>query len=246
MTSKISKSILKKIEREKIVQHSRIFFVIRNILILGGGIIFFAFGILATSIIFHFWNHLEFAEFLWESPRIFIKILAFGVPMFWFVLAIILGYFANFLARKTKRGYKIPLIFGIFTLLFVQITSGFFLEKSNVGDLVDEIMEHRISFYKGARKMRNKMWRSVEDGFLAGKIIEIKSDTLFLLDDLNKKEWQVECKRCAEFPFADRVLQVGKKVKMVGKQIGENEFNAKMVRPFRRPFMPRRARNNKQ
>jgi len=238
MTSKISKSILKKIESEKIAQHSRIFFILKNTVVLGAGILFFVFGIIATSIIFHFCNHLEFAEFLWESPRILIKILMFGVPFFWLVFAVILGVFTNFMARKSPRGYKIPIVLGIGSLLFLQIASGFFLEKSNIGDRVDEIMEHRISFYRGAEKMRNKMWRSVEDGFLAGVVIEIKSDTIFLLDDSDAKEWKIKCEKCRELPFVDLVIKVGNKVKMVGEQAGEDEFSARMVRPFKRPFMP--------
>jgi hypothetical protein len=238
MTLKISKSIIKKIEQEKIEPRSKMFFFLRNSIFIGGGIIFFLFGVVGTAIIFHFWNHLEFAEFLWKSPLILIKILTFGVPFFWFIFAIILGVFTNFMARKSPRGYKIPIVLGIGVLLFLQIASGFFLEKSNIGDAVDEVMEHRISFYKGAEKMRNNMWRSVEDGFLAGEIIEIKSDVLFLLDDSNQKEWEIKCKECSEMPFLDKILKIGKKVKMVGKKTGEKTFETKMVRPFKRPFLP--------
>ncbi len=238
MNSKISKSILQKIAREKIAPHSRWFFLLGNALILFGGIIFFIFGIVATSIIFHFWNHLEFAEFLLESPKVLIKILTFGVPLFWIIFAIILGTFANLMARKSPRGYKVPIVLGVSSLLFLQIASGFFLEKSNIGDHVDAMMEERISFYRGAEKMRNRMWKSVEDGFLAGEIIEIKSDKIFLLDDANEKEWEVKCDECYKNHRVDKILKVGKKVKMVGEQTGENKFSAKMARPFKRPFLP--------
>ncbi len=238
MTPAISKSVLKKIEQGKIEPRSKWFFLLRNTIFVAGGALFFVFGIIATSIIFHFWNHLEFAEFLWESPQILIKIFAFGVPFFWFFFAIILGAFANFMARKSPRGYKVPITLGISSLLFLQIASGFFLEKSNIGDVLDNVMEHRMPFYQGAEKMRNKMWRSVEDGFLAGKIIRIESDTLFLLDDLNEVEWKIKCKKCQERPFMDKVLKIGNKVKMVGRKTGEAEFEAKMVRLFKRPFLP--------
>ncbi|MCF7917874.1 hypothetical protein K9L27_02630 [Candidatus Gracilibacteria bacterium] len=241
MKKHLSDSVLKKIKQEHIVPRSRWYFILRNILGMILGILFFCFGALASAIIFHFLNFSESLEFLLESPRIFAKVIFLGVPLLWIGLSVFFGVMALMFAKRTNKGYKVSLILWAIIIFLPQIVAGFFLEQSQVGEELDDGMARHMTFYRSVNQQRHDLWTNAEDGFLAGTIIKIEDDTFLVLDDLHEQEWVVDY---SESKYrSDKILKEGQKVKMIGERISDHEFKALGIRPWmgghwKRRFVP--------
>lgn len=237
----LSDSVLQKIKNEHIQPHSRSYFVFRTASLIGGGILFFVLGALASAIIFHFLNFNEALDFVMDSPARFLKLFWIGLPLVWLILIIVGGGLALHFSRKTKKGYKISLLVWAAIIFVPQVVAGFFLEQSQIGETADEIMATHMSFYKSIRQRRHELWSQSGEGFLAGTIVKIEDDKIFILDDLHEQEWKVDY---SESKYRrEEILTEGKKVKMIGEKISENEFKAERIGPWKggrwkRPFQP--------
>ncbi len=229
---KLSKSVLKKIQKEQITPTARTYFIFRNMVIGGLGILFLVLGILACAIIIHFLNNAEFLEFVWKGPRQFLKLLWFGIPVFWIILLIGLVFITTYLTRKTPKGYKFPFGWALGAFLLSQIIGGIVLEGSNIGEQLDQRIARHISFYQNRQERRQKFWKNPENGFLAGTIIEINENGILLLDDWNKTQWTVDFTKSM---IGERVqLQPDEKIRLIGTKAGNTEFIADQIRSWKR------------
>ncbi len=232
MKNKFADSVLKKIHAKKITPRERSYFIAKTILHIFAGIIFLAFGMISIALLWHLIHNFDFLEFIWERPNILAKLLWFGVPLFWMILAVILWLVTEQVVQRTDKAYRIPFwVIGL-TILLIQIFGGFILEQSRVGERLDVMFEKRMEWYNGAERINRRFERMPENGFLAGTVLQIKSDTVILLNDRTNKEWNVQLEKNSTFPFYQ--IKEGINIRMIGEMIGENEFLATFWRPARK------------
>ncbi len=231
MNKKFTASILKTIHAGKITPRERYYFIAKTVFRIFTGIIFLAFGMLSVALVWHLIHNFAFAEFILDRPRILGKLLWFGVPIFWMILSVALWIVTEQVVRQTNRVYRVPFwVIGI-TVLLIQILGGFILEQSQVGERVDSLFEKRMEWYQGAERINRRFERMPEQGFLVGRVLEIKSDTLILLNDMTDKKWEVHFEH-----IQNRRIQIeeGIVIRIVGEMLSEGEFSATHWRPIRR------------
>ena len=187
---KIAKSVLEKIRREKICPRARLFFVLKNFFVFCGGILFLLFGIFPAAAIFFAFENLEILDFLLHGPRIFLKIIFVGLPIFWIFLWIFFGFLATNFFRKTKKLYKISTTFFLIFIFCGQIFGGFFLKNSEFVENFEEKTAHHI-FIKSVRDRRDAIWHRPDDGFLLGKFEKFDGENL-LVKSPDEKIWRVK------------------------------------------------------
>jgi hypothetical protein len=222
----ISSSILKKIKKEKIEQHSKLYFFAKFTLMLFGGIIFLLIGTIAAAVIFHFFHDLELLEIFSIERMIFFKALLLSFPIFWVIISILLGIFAGYFARNTKKGYKISYKIWFIGIILIQIFAGFTLEQSPLGEQLEHRMFRQINILGSREGMFQELWQNPEKGMLIGKIYKI-TEGKFILIDLKKKEWEVDFQE--KDVQKKGTLAVSDKIRIIGKQIGATQFSAKKI-----------------
>lgn len=237
MKKSFSDSVLNKIHSKKIIPRERYYFITTTILRIFAGIAFLIFGMLSVALLWHLIHNFAFLEFILERPNILGKIFWFGVPLFWMILSIALWVVTEQVVQRTDRAYRIPFwIIGV-AVLFLQVIGGFVLEQSRVGERTDAFFERRMDWYQGAERMNRRMQRIPEAGFLVGKVLEVKSDSLIHLNDMTNKAWEVrlESKENSQFE-----IEEGMKIRMIGEMIGSHLFHALSWKPARVSPMERR------
>lgn len=159
------------------------------------------------------------------------------LPIFWtFFLGIFLAL-AIFGIKHTKKGYKFnPL--GIFTAsIAISLMLGSVIFAFDVGEKTDKILAENIGSFHGIRERHDILWSNPEHGLLGGRIMEINWENESLtLRDFNEKNWNVNYRKTP--PQTRNVLQVESKIRAIGKQTGETEFEAGIIRPD----MPKKAK----
>ena len=231
MKKNFTASILKKIHAKKNSPRERYYFIAKRVLQLFSGIAFLIFGMLSVALVWHLIHNFEFLEFIWDKPQILGKLLWFGVPLFWMIAAAALWVVTEQVVQRTERAYRVPFWIIGTGILLLQVLGGLALEQSNVGERIDAGFEKRMEWYNGAERINRRMERMPEKGFLVGEIVEVKSDTFILLNDMTNKEWEVQFEHIRE---SQPELEEGMKIRMVGEMKGENEFLAFSWKPARK------------
>ena len=133
--------------------------------------------------------------------------------------------------------------FWLLILLVPQVVAGALLERSDMGERLDEIMAEKISFHQTRKANHEKLWSQPSEGFLGGTIVEIQNDSLLLLDDFDQKRWWVSFSRSQTHPRLS--LETGQRIKIIGQKTSDAEFVAEKLLPWRRPGI-RKRRNGKR
>jgi hypothetical protein len=239
--SDLSQKILGTIKNEEITPRSKYYFILKNISFWAGGIIFFLLGVLATTLVFFFLNHLEILDFLQRSPRLLLKSSIIFIPVFWIIASIAFLFFIGISIGKTKKGYTYPpLLIFLGTLIF-QIFLGFLLSNTTWAEDFGEKTKERMHFAQIIQTQQEKIWSNPEEGFLAGKIIEIHEEFLRIKSfQTENDEWKIiitpKTKMPEKFPLKE--LKEGTPIKSIGEVTGDHEFTAKGIRIFKRKNPP--------
>ncbi len=229
----ISSSILKKIKKDKIEQHSKLYFFAKFALMLFGGIIFLLIGTIASAVIWHFFHDLELLEIFSIERMLFFKALLLSFPIFWVIISILLGIFAGYFARNTKKGYKISYKIWFISIILLQIGGGLALEQSPLGKHLERNMFRQINIFESREKMFQEVWQNPEKGMLIGEISKIEEEKLTLVD-LQKQKWKVLFQK-QSIPRR-RKLNVSDKIRIIGEKTGEFQFSAKKIFGMRFDF----------
>ena len=151
-------------------------------------------------------------------------------PYFWLVILLMLAGVTYGSVRNTKKGYKLELM-KIFTgVLVVSLIGGLGLNLLNVGEKVDRWLAADIPAYRQVAPMKYETWMRPEEGMLAGGINKISEGEL-ILTDLNGKKWKIVIS--SQTTVRMRVmLAEGEEVKIIGKMLNKNVFEASEIRPW--------------
>ena len=228
----ISAKILNTIKEKKISPIPKWHFIFKNLLIWILSLISLFIGALSFAIILHLFINNDWDVYKNINDSL-IGFILLTLPYFWLVFLIIfilLGYY-NF--KLTKKGYKFPFLTVLIINILISILFGALLYDVGIGQAIDQTLAKKTPLYNKYINKRENIWCQPEQGRLAGIIIEIKDENIFLLHDMTKKEWQIINNQ----PIKLR-MQPGIKIRVIGQQIEPAKFQAIQIMPFR-PNLPK-------
>lgn len=146
--------------------------------------------------------------------------------IFLFIMAVIVAYF-NF--RRTKTGYRYSGLLVIIVSLILSLSLGGTIYVSGLSKECDRIFSEHVPNYTNLVKPnQDEVWNHPELGLLAGQVIKVDPRQKLLLIDFTDETWIVNI---ADVPQTTRTLaKEGKVVKLLGKQIDNDTFNANEIR----------------
>lgn len=232
--SKLSNSILKKIEQEKITPRSRAYFVAKNLGFWGVFALAMLAGAVSVALILYAANNTDFAvaEFVEETELIehWFALL----PLVWILLvgvAIGIGIVG---LKHTKRGYRIALFTLIGSNVLGSVLLGSGLYAAGGGEMIEEVVEEYVAPYDSVREKHLRFWGNPEKtGRLAGRVRSVDQDhQTMTLEGPYGRTWTV--------PFdpenlpQNQPLEPGRIIKMRGKIEDADHFRPRGMEPAQR------------
>jgi len=223
---KLSKSVLDKIKKNKILPRPRWHFVALHILLWSLAVAAIVFGSIAFSVIFGIIGGVE-----WEIVRrvgkgpihSFVLIL----PYIWIALLGAVLFLASRLFEKTKKGYRHKHILVVGTSIVISLAIGATLHAVGMGRFIEDNLNNKIGPYAEWTRHRERIMVAPDDGTLVGEIVELKSDEEIMILDFIGKKWAVDIDG-VEFKD-DFEPEVGVSVGVIGEKIKEGEFKADRI-----------------
>lgn len=233
----LKKSILEKIEKEKIkpkprwqfiLWHTLLWFIVTITVILGG----IGFSVLFVNLYSIHWGF---------APKIGGRFI-FLLPYIWFALVALSVFVASKIFERTKKGYRhSPWIIAIVSIS-ISVILGAILFQIKTGEKIEKGLREYVKPYGQLQEIREKIWMAPEKGLLPGKIVQQKSDSLIILDDITGKKWEVDVSD-AKYPPLKKP-RTGDDVIASGKKTGDSSFKADGIKP--RPDLRPRIRSEIQ
>ena len=243
---KLTQKVVRKIKQEKIVPKAKWKFRLKN------GLIWLGFSVaILIGATYLFLITLIFSDLvLGRTNKILLGkglFLMKAIPLSWIGLVLLLALVAFVDFRRTKRGYRLNwskvviLVLGAYLLLNGGL---FWLAHSSQYQWLCLVPP-----YRRIDLIKQEVWSHPEEGLLAGEIISLEEDRdsgrkNFQLKDFKGATWIVNLSTGASIRRV--ILEPGETIKLLGKQVGDKEFEAKELRPWRRPNLVHYGRRYKR
>lgn len=206
MNTKISQTILHKIEQENIKPKAKWYFVLKHAVLWIPGILVTALGAVAVAGILYAATHSgwEYNEFIYKTKLDF---FIAATPFLWVISFILFNSLIIKALRTTHLGYRLSaekIIIGSFATSIILGSSGYFFDEKFEADSLIRYPVH----------MREKgLWSSPEQGRISGFVEKKYEESLLVRDDRNRM-WIVDMSGFGSttFPF----LEEGKSIRILG------------------------------
>lgn len=153
------------------------------------------------------------------------------IPYLWIILVVVLALLAVYSFKHTKGGYRHKPLIVVSVSILGGVVIGTILFAGGCGNYIDRQFSEHPSFIRFAHEKQQQIWSQPEKGLLAGTVLEIFPGDVFKLEDFEGKQWQViyigDSERYVEF------LVEGADLRLVGEQVGEADFEAVKIHPWR-------------
>ena len=108
---------------------------------------------------------------------------------------------------------------------------GTVLYSNGLSENLGNIFFEKIPYYNRLVYTCEKQWMQPERGLLAGTIIETElPENNFILMDLDNNRWKIESSQAI---WKGKITPAtGLKIKLIGKLINDNNFEAMEIRPW--------------
>lgn len=227
---KFDEKLLGAIKEQKIKPRPKWAFTLKNFSIWLAGFLSLILGSVAISLIFYMVRFDEF-DIYRQAGNGFLKIMFLSLPIFWMIFLAIFIVFVYLNIKNTKKGYRYPTIRIIIYSLSASLFLGIIFANLGLGKTVDGILGRRAPYYDRFINPHVRMWNEADKGRLGGLVVALESQRSFTLVDLKQKEWNVQADR-AERKF-DSLVEVGKPIRLIGRKISDDIFEANIIIPFR-------------
>lgn len=154
-----------------------------------------------------------------------------SIPILWILLTVFFLFVAYYNFKNTEGGYRLSAGKKVLINITITIFLGLTLYVFGFSQRLNNIFSENVSFYTHTFDRRDEIWMRPEEGFLSGEIMSINEETEeMVLRDLNGKEWSVA--------YGDAIIKsrvvfdVGERIKILGKALPGNVFEAFEIRPW--------------
>ena len=185
------------------------------------------FGALAFSVIIFFSVNGDW-DVLARIPNR-VSFIFFTLPYAWLIATIVALVFTEHQYRQTRDAYRHRYSLTIFGVFLATTALGFIFYYVGIGQMLDAQLE-RLPGYEQVINPRVGMWNMVQEGRLAGKIIEVLDEKEIVMMDSQRNIWLVTFEEGTEVP--ETLLTSGKRVRLLGRSLTKEEFKAKRILPW--------------
>ena len=196
MNTKLSQSILKKINQDDVAPKSRWRFIARRVamwVLVGGAVIF---GALATSALIYVLTHAGW-QYASLSHGSFWRFTLETLPYLWVLLAIIFVGIAFYTLQKTEHGYRYQIISIMLGSIILSIALGVAGYAVGIGRTIDNGLGKGIGGFESLVEQRMEQWSQPEQGRLAGDVRKV-TDVSIRIKDIDGFLWDVDTRQVVE------------------------------------------------
>lgn len=184
-------------------------------------------GSLAVSVVIFMLNHTDWQYYI--VPGSPIQELLIDLPTFWLAILIIFLLVAIYNIKHTKKGYRYNPLFIVLGSIIVSIVIGSGVYAIGGAEQLEDIFYQRFPIYHQIVNQRGRFFSDPDRGRLAGVIVEVTPNTI-IVQDFNGRIWQIAT--------STDQFRPGQRVRLLGQQISEQDFNGQAIRPWFKPNRP--------
>jgi len=237
--TKLSDSILKRIENEEIKPRSKWYHRVRYGSFWGIFAIMLVLGALSFAVMLFALFNTDFEIFDYVETSGLMQLIAL-MPFIWMFiigLAIGLGVWG---IKHTKHGYRMALLFVFGGNVLGSMLLGSVVYGIGGGEMIEEIVEETIPHYESVREKHERFWGNpAENGRLAGLVEEIDTEKgTVTINGPRGREWEIPLER---LQAAGVKIEVGQPIKMKGEISEQKRFQ-----PDRAKTAPRQERMHRK
>lgn len=226
----LTNEVLKTIKDKNIKPIPKWEFLLKGYVIMLVSIMNILFGSIGFAIILYLINSND----LFNDPSLHVDNLQgvfLLIPFVWIILTVVFVVIAIYNFKKSEEGYR----YNVFRILGISIVAslilGLGINISGFAGQMNSAFGQHIPFYNNVFDLRSKVWMRPERGYISGTIVNYSaSNSTVSIEDLNGKNWEIKINEANIKPSVE--IQVGEKVKILGKQLTDNAFEAIEVRPW--------------
>ncbi len=233
--SNLSKSIIDKIKKGRLKPTSKWIFHFKHSVMWGLFGLSVLFGSIAISIIFF-----QFRDAGWDIYSQMndgvVEFVLLALPYSWLILMVGFLTLAYYHFRHTKKGYRYNIFAIIGLSLLTSLILGSALYASGFSERLETLFQE-IPHYEKLHFGKRMLWQRPDHGRLAGTIIRVHDDKIFILHDFRQRQWEVDAKGAKIRPGV--MLEKGQHVRMIGEKLGVGRFHATVIGPWRKEDLQR-------
>jgi len=224
----ISNEVIKKIKDNNIKPKPRWYFITKNYFIWSIFGISIILGSFAFSMVLFIIKQLDWDIYHYIGESL-LKTVFISLPYLWLIFLILFTGVAYYNFIHTKRGYRFKFISILLISLVISITLGTGIYFNGFSERLENVFLEKIPYYNrlvySCEEQWMQQWMQPKRGLLAGTIIEIGlPENSFILRDLENNRWKVEASKTI---WKGKLIPAtGLKIKLIGKLINDNNFEA--------------------
>lgn len=239
---KASEKLIESIRDQDIRPTPRWRFTLKNSLLWLGFLLAVLLGALAFSVVLFAVQQTDFnvvSHLTHSRLELFLGLL----PFVWIGFLIVFLVLAFYSVRHSRKGYKFTAarLAGYSAALSILLGTLFFIGGG--AQQLEKAFAVHVSLYESVQEKKMKLWSMPEEGYLSGKIGQA-NPAFLLLEDFNGKTWKVYYENAFVPPVVG--LEPGETVKLIGKMLTEDEFEAAEIRPWGGPGNRMRNRGKQE
>jgi len=235
MDDNFGQEVLKKIERDEISPEPKWKFLLADYTIWLVATACLLVGSLAVAVIIFIifnndWDlyHNATSSFWWFGLT--------SLPYLWILLLVLFVglVFHNF--RHTKSGYRYRFHSIFIGTIIVSVILGILFYGIGFGRALERALADSLPFYERFSP-HHRLWQMAGEGRLGGIITTIDNQGNIRLRDSFGREWHINISQ-VEVIGDPNFIRPGQRLRVVGRQVDEDEFEALVIKPLFAP--PRR------
>src|SRR6056297_823060 len=171
-------------------------------------------------------------QFYTNVTNSFFTYLFSVLPYFWIILLIVMVIIAYYRFFQTKKGYRFTGLRVLVFSLLLSFAIGLFLYFANVSFWLYDVTNPYIPKPAVYHIHKYQVWQKVNDGFLAGKVVDFLDNKHLKLRDFENNIWKVNCLNAKMYNM--EMIYLGKFIKILGEKVSDDLFQAREVHPWKR------------
>jgi hypothetical protein len=224
----VRQKVLASIEKENIKPKPKWHFFVHEWFIWFVAFLFLVLGSVATALTIYILNasrftirHIQFSK---------LNVIFEFVPFLWILLLIVGVAYTVYAIHKTNNGYKWHFSWLVGLSFVLSLFFGTFIYVSGFGEKMDSYLLSEMPYYGNLTNYHPRHWMSPENGIVAGIVVDIEDDTVFIRR-FDGKDFNILITQETEINTTNN-LQEGMRIRVIGTSSDESFFVAENIMDF--------------
>jgi hypothetical protein len=228
MDKNFGQEILKKIEDKKILPEPKWRFLLKDYLIWLLAAVCLFVGSLAVAVILFVVLNNDW-DLYRNATASFWQFFLAGLPYLWIILLALFVELIYYNLRHTKTGYRYRFRSIFFGTVLASVVLGAIFYNIGFGRAIERMLINNLPFYERFSP-QHRLWQRADRGVLGGIIVNIGNNGKITIRDPFGHNWQVDAATIETIGNSGE-LQVGQRVRIIGRRQAGDTFEAKIIKP---------------